>query len=388
MADSRNLINMACRLCRSAFLHDLGVIGIRPGSVTSDSKVCALSATVLYCPACGLFQKAHDEEARKVIENVYVDYAAHHLSDGSEQLVFVPGYEPLTRTSYALKQCAKFLKSSGVMLDFGAGKGAMLISAADILDGWIFDAYDLNECNCSDIQGIKGYRTFISGTLSNIPKEQYDLITLWHVLEHVSDPVELIRVLKNALTRGGMLLAQVPDVERTPFDMAVIDHYTHFSRSTFKRLFSQAGYAIVFDGYDLSHNCLTILAAPAENINTDCQLHTENSEELVNWINGVCSDFCVAVGEESYAIFGTGMASLWISTQLPREPYAFFDEDQRKTGKFIGNAPVLTPEQIIGSGPVLFPFSPYFAQSLLQRLQREYIAWTIVKAFAAGENLY
>ena len=42
--------------------------------------------------------------------------------------------------------------------------------------------------------------------------EQFDLITLWHVLEHVPDPVNELQRLMSILKRGGKLLIAVPNI--------------------------------------------------------------------------------------------------------------------------------------------------------------------------------
>src|ERR1035441_8381963 len=51
---------MNCFSCQNETVQELGVAGIRPGSVTSDSWTCPLAAVIQLCPRCGHLQKHHD----------------------------------------------------------------------------------------------------------------------------------------------------------------------------------------------------------------------------------------------------------------------------------------------------------------------------------------
>lgn len=48
-----------------------------------------------------------------------------------------------------------------------------------------------------------------------LPQAGYDLITIWHVLEHTDDPGAVLRQLQRALRPGGLLVVEVPNVEAT-----------------------------------------------------------------------------------------------------------------------------------------------------------------------------
>lgn len=57
----------------------------------------------------------------------------------------------------------------------------------------------------------KGLRVF--STVKDLPSTNYDAITLWHVLEHVSDPQKCIQALSEKLTTGGILVVAVPNIQ-------------------------------------------------------------------------------------------------------------------------------------------------------------------------------
>ncbi len=67
------------------------------------------------------------------------------------------------------------------------------------------------------------------GTLE-IEAGQYDLIILSHVLEHVEDPISLLKVAKSRLTASGHLYIEVPDAScyNNPFLDFNAEHINHF----------------------------------------------------------------------------------------------------------------------------------------------------------------
>jgi hypothetical protein len=67
-----------------------------------------------------------------------------------------------------------------------------------------------------------------------IPKDKkFDLITLWHVFEHIRDPISFIHSTGLHLHKNGTLIIEVPDLERhkgiRPFH---IDDLYHYSEKT------------------------------------------------------------------------------------------------------------------------------------------------------------
>jgi SAM-dependent methyltransferase len=79
---------------------------------------------------------------------------------------------------------------------------------------------------------------------------QYDVVTLWHVLEHLREPVELLCRAGSAVRRGGYLIVAVPDASgwtarlfgRVWFGLDVPRHISHFTRRTLWSAFHVAGW--------------------------------------------------------------------------------------------------------------------------------------------------
>jgi 2-polyprenyl-3-methyl-5-hydroxy-6-metoxy-1,4-benzoquinol methylase len=96
----------------------------------------------------------------------------------------------------------------------------------------------------------------------------YDLITAFHVLEHLPEPRTMLKILANRLAKNGRLVIEVPsseDVLLTLYDSEAFQSFTYWSQhlflfnaETLRRLAEQAGLRIVtiqqFQRYPLSNH--------------------------------------------------------------------------------------------------------------------------------------
>jgi SAM-dependent methyltransferase len=100
-------------------------------------------------------------------------------------------------------------------------------------------------------------------------EEKFDLVSMIHVLEHVPDPVDYLRELRDRfLTQGARLLVEVPNLfAHDCFEMA---HLTSFSRETLSQILKKAGFRTIFvemHGFPRSKLIplyITVLAEPLE----------------------------------------------------------------------------------------------------------------------------
>ena len=111
-----------------------------------------------------------------------------------------------------------------------------------------------------------------SGTLEdNMPKfalGSQHLISMFHVFEHLVDPIQTLQLLSKYLHPSGHLFIEVPDATRlcAPHTMFFKAHTLYFTKQSLAQVFAAAGLSIVHVSDPQTEN-LRILARPLDGSN-------------------------------------------------------------------------------------------------------------------------
>ncbi len=198
---------------------------------------------IVSCERCGLRQmRPRDDDA--TLARAYgslpadvehqLDVAARKLADSQMDL--------LTRHRAAPAR----------LLDVGAGAGCFLEAAA----ARGYDAGGLEpsaECVRLVRERVPSAR-MVHGSIesADIAPGSLDIVTLWDVLEHLTDPRATVRRLASWLAPGGLLALQLPDGSSLParlfgasWPLLLREHLTYFDVPTMTRLLETEGYRVV-----------------------------------------------------------------------------------------------------------------------------------------------
>jgi 2-polyprenyl-3-methyl-5-hydroxy-6-metoxy-1,4-benzoquinol methylase len=185
--------------------------------------------------------KTHPQPAPESLGSYYEsdDYISH--TDGKRSL-FEKLYHAVKQK--ALRDKVKLIEKwhiKGKLLDIGAGTGDFLVEAKKA--GWDITGTEPSE-KAKSIAVNKGV-TFVD-SIQSVQDNSFDVITMWHVLEHVPDVKQQIVELKRLLKRDGVIIVAVPnfksyDAEYYGAYWAAYDvprHLWHFSKTAIKKLFA------------------------------------------------------------------------------------------------------------------------------------------------------
>ena len=175
------------------------------------------------------------------------DYISH--TDGKRSLfekIYHTVKQKALRDKVSLLQ--KFKPSKGELLDIGAGTGDFLVVAKN--SGWSITGIEPSE-KARGIAVSKGIN--FASLLADVPSHSKDVITMWHVLEHVPDVQQQILELKRILKPDGVIIIAVPnyksyDAQYYGKFWAAYDvprHLWHFSKTAIKKLFGQQGVDLI-----------------------------------------------------------------------------------------------------------------------------------------------
>ena len=159
------------------------------------------------------------------------------------------------------RQKAKWLKpyftEEPTYLDYGCGTASFV----NHLNRKGIDAYGVEPSEKA--RSFHKETKNVVAALNEIEKESFSVITLWHVLEHISKPDEILHQLSNRLSSSGALIIALPnfnskDAKRYKSDWAAYDvprHLWHFSREGIVGLAAKEGLKcvkvrpLVFDAF-------------------------------------------------------------------------------------------------------------------------------------------
>ena len=217
-----------CNLCGS---NHVAVLSLR-------SRSGAPLRTVI-CKNCGLVwsdpfphdpRQFYEDDYRLEYKNTYAPKPKHILRAGR---VAVDRHQKIKH----------LLHKPQTMLDVGTGGGEF--------------AYLLKSLG-HDLHGIepnKGYGEYSAAEYglnlqigfiqdAQLEENSFDIITIWHVLEHTADPFSVLTKLRSLLKPDGILVVEVPNIEATCQSPKSTFHEAHlynFNRATLRRMGEKAG---------------------------------------------------------------------------------------------------------------------------------------------------
>ena len=247
----------ACPACGSPALTDKLHV--------QDKSVSQETFTIQHCASCGLLLTNPRPDAASI--GRYYESAAY-VSHNSGAAGLVNTLYRAVR-SYTLRQKVALIKrlnggQTGRLLDYGCGTGHFLGQAHRA--GWQVAGLEPNAPARAEASARVGAPVLEPAALAGLPTGSFDVITLWHVLEHVHALQGTLAQLARVLAPGGTLLIAVPnpdslDAQHYRADWAAYDvprHLYHFVPATMRRLLAGHGLAVtemrplVFDAYYVS----------------------------------------------------------------------------------------------------------------------------------------
>ena len=218
------------------FLEDKSFITVKDFSVSGESFSLLLNEEYQLL-------KTHPQPTLDKLGSYYEfeDYISH--TDGKRTL-FEKMYHFVKRN--AIRKKVSLIHSyqplKGRILDIGAGTGDFLLEAKN--QNWEILGIEPND-KAKGIAIGKGIK--FDDTIEKLESNSFDVITMWHVLEHVPDVEHQVAELKRLLKPSGTIIIAVPnfksyDAKHYGAFWAAYDvprHLWHFSKTAIEKLFDK-----------------------------------------------------------------------------------------------------------------------------------------------------
>lgn len=203
--------------------------------------------TIQACEACNFHitsPRPHQEEIGSYYQSAsYISHAAKPITIKDHIYHFVR-----KRAIRGKHKLVSSYQSRGGVLDLGCGTGDFLAYMAQ--QGYEATGVEISS-QARAVAQAKGLR--VEPDLNELPvTATFDLVTLWHVLEHLPDPRKALNEIHSRLAPGAHVVIAVPN--RTSWDAKfygdvwaawdVPRHLSHFCREDLTKLLEDTGFVV------------------------------------------------------------------------------------------------------------------------------------------------
>lgn len=344
-----------------------------PPALTSVTTLLSVPTRVTVCRVCGHAQSDDLPDTAKFYD---AEYRISLASDDHDQLYAAIEGRPIYRTDHQAELVLSLAdpRRGASVLDYGAGKATTLrkvIARRTDLVPHVFDVSDdyrehwdkwLQREHCA------------VGVLPADWQGRFDLVTAHFVLEHVLDPIEILRQLGSLLKSDGALFLSVPDAIANPGDLIVVDHTSHFSAASLERAFALAGFGSVRLDRGAFAGAIVAIAKTNSGASTQPNDPAQAAQAFVrlseDWtVMGSHLDAAAASRQgRPSAIYGAGVYGSFIAGRIGGriDLSCFIDRNPHVRAGPHMDRPVLAPDQLPSNIEVVYAgLNPMKARAIL-----------------------
>jgi 2-polyprenyl-3-methyl-5-hydroxy-6-metoxy-1,4-benzoquinol methylase len=158
----------------------------------------------------------------------------------------------IARLGFGMVRRRRTPSAKGVrLLDVGCSNGAYLAAMRE--KGWEVEGVEFDRDAVEyarNSRSLKVTQGDVENGLGQLAGASFDVVTVWHVLEHAFDPAAALKQIRRVLKPGGVLMLEVPNYasplaslfKRYWFPMDIPRHLYQFTPGTMKMMLAKAGF--------------------------------------------------------------------------------------------------------------------------------------------------
>ena len=220
------------------------------GILEKYSKTSNLELVVNYCKECNLYINGDTKE--EVLEKVSNLYKEDNWNQRNSETSINSEYTDTDSQGKRRNWISQFLYTKehiagNTILEIGVGAGQSILWFEN--EGFQVTGIEPDGRNVSMINRVLKRGRVVESSVEEFSSDEvFDVIWMSHVLEHLIEPDDFIKKIKNNLKKNGIFFIEVPNCEYEPMLKNSIEknpHLFHFTKKALIKLVENAGYKIV-----------------------------------------------------------------------------------------------------------------------------------------------
>jgi 2-polyprenyl-3-methyl-5-hydroxy-6-metoxy-1,4-benzoquinol methylase len=230
-----NFLNYLMRVCPNC------------GSNEYSIELTEKEFKIVRCKKCSLIYLLNPPDESEIYEEYYdIQYSKDDYQKDSK----FPHLAEIFAINEQRISYLKKYKSKGKLLDIGCGNGLFIKTASEAG----YECYGIDVSKKALEFASKEFELSVSDKkVENLINEnkKFDVITLWHVLEHFWNPIDELKKIRSLLNDNGILFLEVPNWNSIKFKLSKtkwkggnhpLYHRSFFTSDTLKETLKLAGF--------------------------------------------------------------------------------------------------------------------------------------------------
>ncbi len=214
---------------------------LRPEAFACTSPHVGKHGRIVACDECGLIF-ASPRPTPELIQSVY---------GAVEDNAYLEHEQARIATFTHSVRGVKRLRRRGRLLDIGAHVGTFLHVARE--HGYEVSGVEPSSWAAEHARRVRGLDVRTGGIEeAGLEPESFDVVTVWDVIEHVTDPLALLRQIHEVLRPNGLVAittmdvgALAPRLLRGLWPWYMLMHLYYFTPKTLSRMLEKAGFEVI-----------------------------------------------------------------------------------------------------------------------------------------------
>jgi SAM-dependent methyltransferase len=340
-----------CNICQGTNLDE--IYRFTGKAVTSVYSEGSEDSSIYFCSRCG---HVVTEPLVNITEYYANNYDFGIGSEEEDQLLKIIDGKRIYRYAYQAETLIKILdihnRTNCKILDFGAAKSSTLKK--------LYNSFPNLDCYVYDVSA--NYKQFWDNFIpqSNqfidiIPDEYnnyFDIVCSFFMLEHVAEPIEILKEMHQRLNVDGVLYCVIPNLYENHADLMILDHVNHFSRDSLMYGLKKTGFHDIEIDERVNDGWFVITAKKSKvdkSFTKEISLETNEIRSkafrISNYWKKAQKNISDFIMDSEFAIYGAGFYGNYILLNLCEtvKPSFFIDQNPFLHGKEIQGIPVVDP---------------------------------------------